>query len=109
VVKVVEQEKVEVDAMVEEVVVVVVVVLGVLLVAVVLGELEVVTSVDVVLEAGVDVDVEGTVVVLVVGGVVEDDDPLDRAKYAAAPATAITTTMITARKAVAMPREEACK
>jgi len=92
----------------ELVVVVVVVELGVLLV-VVLGEVEeVVANVeDVVLEAGADVvDVE--TVELVVEPVVEGE-LLDSAKYAAAPATATTTMIITARKAVAMPLEEACK
>ena len=89
--------------------VVVVVELGVLLVVVVLGEVEeVVANVeDVVLEAGADVvDVE--TVELVVEPVVEGE-LLDSAKYAAAPATATTTMIITARKAVAMPLEEACK
>lgn len=85
--------------------------LGVLLVAVVLGELEedVVTGVDVVvLEAGADVvDVE--TVELVEGTVVGEEELLDSAKYAAAAATATITTMITAKRTVAMPLEEACK
>jgi len=83
--------------------------LGVLLVAVVLGEVEedVVTSVGVVvLEDGV-VDVE--TVELVEGIVVEEGELLDSAKYAAAAATATITTMITAKRTVAMPLEEACK
>ena len=116
----VEVEKVDVqvnvweDSMLDEEVVVVeeVVVLGALLVVVVLGELEEVvgeTVDDVVVDAGVDVEEEGAVVVSVVDPGVEVEEPLESAKYAAAAATAITTTSITARKTVATPLEEACK
>jgi len=90
---------------------VVVVVLGILLVVLVVGRLDVVADVVAIeLDVGVVVDDEATVDELVEGPeVAVVAEPLDRAKYAAAPATAITMTMITARKAVAMPREEACK
>ena len=85
--------------------------LGVLLVAVVLGDVEedVVASVDVVaLEAGADVvDVEA--VELVEGTVVEEEGLLDSAKYAAAAAAATIMTMITAKMAVAIPLEEVRK
>ena len=88
-------------------------VLGLLLVVLVVWTLEEAVVADVVaveLEVGVVVDVEATVDELVEGPeVAVVAEPLDRAKYAAAPATAITMTMITARKAVAMPLEEACK
>jgi hypothetical protein len=103
------QVNVEEDATLE--VLVVVVVLGILLVVLVVGRLDVVADVVAVeVEVGVVVDVEGTLDELVEGPeVAVVEEPVDRAKYAAAPATAITITMITARKAVAMPLEEACK
>jgi hypothetical protein len=48
-------------------------------------------------------DVEGVEVPLV------GEEPLERAKYAAAPATATTTTITTARTIVAMPFDDLCK
>jgi hypothetical protein len=97
------QENVEADdEAVEELLV------GVVLVVGRLEEVVVPVVDDAKLEVGVDVVDEAAVVELDKELVVEEVEPLDKAKYAAAPAAAITITTTIARTAVAIPLEEAC-
>ena len=94
------------DVVVEDELVIAVVVLGVVLEVVV--ELGVVVS-EVVTE-GVEVEDVDVVVWVEVGvDVVDGEELLERARYAAAPATATTTIITTARTIVAMPLDELCK